>query len=150
MLTINARAVEVLRRTPASLPAGVVLLLCLTGITGCTNWPVAQRAANDVAIETVDSSVVHVRDVEARLNGDRLVVSGYLERHVRQRGSITGALLIEALSTDGSVIESIDAAYHPRLEFNQQAHFSETLSVPPADVQGIRVTHVTPLARHWE
>ena len=123
------------------LQIGGMALAAALFISGCATAGIDASAQRQLNVVTVDSHSARVALVQTDIIDDHLRVTGYLKKRYLQRGRIPGQLQIEALASDGTVLEKVVSSYQRRNVKSGRAFFWENLAVDPLKVSTIRVIH---------
>ncbi|MGD2118874.1 MAG: hypothetical protein PVG66_10970 [Chromatiales bacterium] len=123
------------------LQIGGIALAAILFVSGCATAGIDASTQRKLSVVAVDSHSARVALVQTDIVDDHLRVTGYLKKRYLQRGRIPGQLQIEALASDGTVLEKVISSYHRRNVKSGRAFFWENLTVDPLEVSTVRVTH---------
>ena len=108
---------------------GVLLMLVLSAVAGCSSLLPNLAADARLQIDRVDSNNAIIGQVHIGVVVDGVRVSGSLRKTFLQRGRIPGHLHIEMRAADGTVLETRVTRYHRRFSRSGRAYFAQTLAV---------------------
>lgn len=127
---------------------GILLVLAMLGIAGCSSLPTNLAADGSVRVERHDSHYVHLGPIHVGATAEGLRVSGELRKTFVRHGRISGHLHIELRAADGTILGVSVVRHRKPFAKSNRARFAHTFAVQPDDVRTVTVVHHGQGERH--